>query len=993
MPLPLLRQKLALPPSWGEFVARPRLADVLDLALTAGQHVALFAGSGYGKTTLVADWCRDRPCAWVSLDAEDAALDVFLAYVIGAVERALPGFGTEASSLLGRAQEREGAFAALSALLADLDEQVEEPLPLVLDDYHLAASPSLDALVARMLKYLPAQVRLVLIARRQPAVELAALQARRAVIVLDEAQLSFDEAELGQLRPDLDAPQLTALRGATGGWPAAMGMSAGLLDAYLDEQVLVAQPADVRALLMRLALVDAFDAALCEEALDEPLTQDRRAWLLSHRLMLPVADGASDRWALPPLLRDLLRRRFATEVPREARRAIFRRIGDWYFRHGQPSTALRSWVEAGEIAMAAERLEAVAEDWLVAGRQEALAGALAALAGAGEDGRREAARPALLLAQGELHRRWGDFERTEQLLADAVQGFSAAPSAESAAGRALARLRQAQTAASRGQVVVARERLAEARPGLIQHPRHQLDVLIVEGGLALLDDDTATAIARYETALRLSRELGDRYAEARAIHNLGVCYTRLGEFRQALASYDAALARPLEGGTPAVWMTPINRALVLIYLGRPADGREAAAEALSMARRFRLTREEGYALRILGFAHQRLGDLDAAQVAYEAAELLARRADDTLGLAYSLNFQAERAALAGDVEGARRLAEEVETRMGGPERVVAISEFAAVRARIKIAEGRVDEASKLIDQLAARARTHGYKHLLSETAALATELAARRAGAAEALPAPVVSPILAAVTASPPELAIRCFGGLRVARADAEIGEREWQTARAKHLLGYLLHAPEGATKPALFEAIYPQEDVTDASMNMTLMRLRKALEPKLEKGQPSRFVLRADGRYAFNWQARVEVDTQAFDQVLRAARLAKGPDEEATHLERALALYRGEFLPECDQAWAIALRQRYLSRVTDACRRLLAIYDERRPAAIPELLHRALEIDPVSEDLNRELILRYLEAGEGPRAQAHFKLVERRWRELLDAPPPADLAALVAGA
>ncbi len=952
--------------------------------MAEGRHAAIFAGSGYGKTALVAAWCQGRPTAWVTLDAEDAALDVFLTYVISAFERALPGFRTEASALLGRAKEREGALAALSALLADLDEQVEAPVALVLDDYHLAASPSLDALLTRALKYLPETVRLVLVARRQPDLELAALQARKRLHVLDEAALAFDEAELQALRPELARPELEALRTTTGGWPAAMGMTPALLDAYLDEQVLVTLPADVRALLGRLALVDAFDAALCEEALGEPLTAERRAMLLSHRLILPQADAGGERWALPPLLRDLLRRRFAAEVPRDERRALSRRIGDYYFRTGQASTALRFWVDAGEVALAAERLEAVAEDWLAQGRGEALAGALAALALAGDEGRREAARPSLLLAQGELHRRWGDFERAEQLLAEAVEGFGPTPGPP---GRALARLRQAQTAASRGQVAAARERLAEAIGGLNGDERPQLDVLIVEGGLALLEDDTATAIARYETALRLSRRLDDRYAEARAIHNLGVCYTRLGEFRRALESYDAALQRPAEDGGPAVWMTPINRALVLTYLDRPAEGLVAAQDALAMARRFRLTREEGYALRILGLARQRTGELDQAQAAYEAAELLARRVNDTLGLAYSLNFQAECAVLAGDVTGARRRADEVAAIMGGPARVDAISEFAAVRARVAIAEGGLDEASGLIDTLATRARKLGYQHLLAETEQLTGLLAARRTGDAPATPA-----VQAPAAERTPELTIRCFGGLRVTRGEREVGEREWQTARAKHLLAFLLHAPEGATKAALFEAIYPQEEVTDASMNMTLMRLRKALEPGLEKGQPSRFVLRADGRYAFNWQAHVEVDTQHFEQALRAARLQASSAEEAAALERAVALYRGDFLPEVEQEWAIALRHRFQEKALDACRRLLAIYDEGRPEAIMGLLHRALEIDPLSEELNRELMLRYLEAGEPHRAVQHFRLVERRFRELLDATPPADLASLVAG-
>ena len=70
---PLLRRKLQPPPAWPDLVRRARLLARLDAAVEAGQHVALVAGSGYGKTALLAEWARGRTAAWLTLDAEDAA--------------------------------------------------------------------------------------------------------------------------------------------------------------------------------------------------------------------------------------------------------------------------------------------------------------------------------------------------------------------------------------------------------------------------------------------------------------------------------------------------------------------------------------------------------------------------------------------------------------------------------------------------------------------------------------------------------------------------------------------------------------------------------------------------------------------------------------------------------------------------------------------------------------------------------------------------------
>lgn len=971
MPKSILRRKLT-PPLLPNTLPRGAVFAAFDEAIAAGRHLALIAGSGYGKSTALATWCGAHATAWVTLDAEDADLDTFLAYLIAACERACPAFRSEAKAMLGRARERDGAIAALSALIADLDEQIERPLCVVLDDYHLAASPGLDALLLRLIKYLPASVRLAIATRRQPEIEIASLQAAQAIQVVGEQELAFTQDEIRQLRPELDAASAAQLLAATGGWPAAMGLTPELRDAYLQEQILAKQPSDVVASLYRLALVDAFDAALCQEALDLPLSAQRRDWLLEQRLIFARDQG---HFVLQPQLREYLRRHQHAGFTAAERARLLRAIGDYYWRRGQEATALRFWIDAGEAAWAAERLVAVADSWLADGRLDALGSALAALAA-------EAEHPELLSLQGELHRRWGELERAEALFERAVAGFE---QHDDAHGLARARLRLAQTAASRGDVVLARARLADARAALSDDPRACLDVLNLEGGLELLAGSTAQAIASFEAAVHLSGRLGDAYAEARSIHNLGVCYTRLGEFHRALDCYESA-ARYADG-TPYVWMTPINRALLLIYLDRPREAAQAAEAVLDGVRRYGLRREEGYALRILGFAHLRNDELEAARACFESAELLGRRANDALGIAYSLNFQAELATVQRDGATAWRLSQEVERLLGGPERLHDVPDFAQLRAKACLLTGRLDEAASWLEALDARAREANHRHLLADIAQMAQDLAALRAGEATRV---VPQSRAAASPGREPELAITCFGGLHVRRRGVEIAEREWQSVRAKCLLVYLLHAPEGAPKAQLFEAVYPHGDGSDASMNMALMRLRKALEPGLERGQASRFVLRGEGRYSFNRQAHVALDTQAFEQLLRGTYASAAAERGA--LEQALDLYRGPFLPEFSEPWAEALRQRFQDLALAACARLLVLYEAEAPERLLDLLHRALDIDPLSAEFNRELILRFLEADEPHRALQHYRLCERRYQQLLDSSPPEDLAQLVAG-
>jgi DNA-binding SARP family transcriptional activator/tetratricopeptide (TPR) repeat protein len=960
--VPLLRQKLKIPPGWASALPRDRLLARFDEAIAAGQHLALIAGSGYGKSTALAAWARARSVAWVTLEAEDADLESFLSYLIGAFEAAQPGFQTEARSLLSRVRERAEAMAAVTALLADLDEQWEHPTVLVLDEYHLAASPSLDALLQRLFKLLPPSIRLAIATRHRPDLELAALQARQALRVFDASELAFDLDELRSLRPELSEADLSDLRESTGGLPAAMGLTPEMLDAYVHEQVLSGLSDETRAPLTRLSILDRFDARAAEIACGEPLSPATRDLLLRLNLIQP-SDGGE--FAVPQPVRHILRRQLASALGQDERNALLVRVGEHHWAMQQPLTAVRLWVEGGLVDHAADRVDGIADAWLTEGRLEALHNALATL-GALEG------RPELKSVEGEVLRRWGEFTRAEACFEAAMQAF-----AKGAEGRVRTRLRQAFTAASRGQVAIARDHLAAIASRLRGGDRLEMDARNLEGGLELLTGSTTGAIAHFDASLRLARILGDPYAHARAVHNLGVCHSRRGDFLKALACYDEALAPAGSEGGPTVWMTPINRSLTLAYLDRLDEALEGADRALALVRRYRLSREEGYALRTLGFARMRARDLDGALECFVAAEQLARQTHDTLGIAYSLNFLAELHVARKDAAAARKACEEVEAVRGVRADGWPAPEFAIVRAKVLTLSGDRAEATALLEALRRGAETEAQRDSLREIEELLAE-------------SPVPAPARPIVSPQRPELVIQCLGGFRVSRQDGDVSEGEWHSARAKLLLAYLLHTQEGATKARLFEVLYPNVETTDASMKMNLMRVRKVLEPDLEKGAASRYLLRQEACYAFNRQARFELDTWRFENELRAARQAPG-EERIAGLRGALDLYLGEFMPGFDQEWAIAMRQRFQDLALEACRELLTQLEETRLPGSLDIVHRALEIDPLSEEFHREIILRFLEADEAHRAVAHYRLCRRRFQEILNMEPPEDLRALVA--
>ena len=103
MPTSILTTKLYIPPPRPNLVDRPRLLARLDAGLH-GKLTLIAAPAGFGKTTLATAWIasHDGAVAWLSLDAGDGDPVRFLAYLVAAVQTAVPTVGEEIVTALTR---------------------------------------------------------------------------------------------------------------------------------------------------------------------------------------------------------------------------------------------------------------------------------------------------------------------------------------------------------------------------------------------------------------------------------------------------------------------------------------------------------------------------------------------------------------------------------------------------------------------------------------------------------------------------------------------------------------------------------------------------------------------------------------------------------------------------------------------------------------------------------------------------------------------------
>ena len=214
----LLQTKLYVPRLRPSLVPRPHLIEKLNHGIQQGCELTLVsAPAGFGKTTLVSGWINDlqltlnasssdainqianrkskivNRAAWLSLDEGDNDLNSFLIYFIAAMQTVEPDIGLEPLAAL----QSSGATNSEAVLMALLNEIAGLPqtLVLILDDYHVIETQSIDKALTFLLDHLPATMHLVITTRIDPPLPLARLRGRGQLTELRVADLRFTNDE------------------------------------------------------------------------------------------------------------------------------------------------------------------------------------------------------------------------------------------------------------------------------------------------------------------------------------------------------------------------------------------------------------------------------------------------------------------------------------------------------------------------------------------------------------------------------------------------------------------------------------------------------------------------------------------------------------------------------------------------------------------------------------------------------------------------------
>ncbi|MFF3686963.1 LuxR C-terminal-related transcriptional regulator [Streptomyces sp. NPDC002187] len=374
---PLLAAKFAIPAVPRTHVGRNRLLDRLTEG-TKGPLTVVTGPAGAGKTTLAAAWAATRPSpgpvVWLTAEHDDSAPGVFWTYVLGAFHCHQVPLPDSVGIPSHTGDVDHSLLVRLAAELARLPQ----PVVLVLDGLERVPGRGVASGLEFVLDHAGPQLRLVLISRVDPPLRLHRYRAEDQICEIRGAELAFTRHETSLLlrRHGLSpSPEsVGALTSRTEGWAAGLRLCALAMqqadDAeqfarsfaasqnavadYLIAEVLEAQPAATRDLLVRTSILDHIHPQLANAL----TAREDAEWILArlvhaNAFVEPIGDTPWRR--CHPLFAEVLRAHLHSRRPGLVPQ-LHHQAARWFAGHDRPSEALKHAAAAGDWGYAAALL-------------------------------------------------------------------------------------------------------------------------------------------------------------------------------------------------------------------------------------------------------------------------------------------------------------------------------------------------------------------------------------------------------------------------------------------------------------------------------------------------------------------------------------------------------------------------------------------------------------------------------------------------------------
>jgi len=226
------------------------------------------------------------------------------------------------------------------------------------------------------------------------------------------------------------------------------------------------------------------------------------------------------------------------------------------------------------------------------------------------------------------------------------------------------------------------------------------------------------------------------------------------------------------------------------------------------------------------------------------------------------------------------------------------------------------------------------------------------------------------------------LGGFAIIYDGNRITEQGKSSSKTWKLIQYLVaHRHKTVSRDELIDVFCDSEyaDNPGGALRTLVYRARAALAGGGLKNAEDMIVSKYGG-YAWNNEMSVSVDAEEFEALCNKAGTNIGEDERLELLQKATALYRGDFLPNSTgELWVMPLARWYRSMYINSAHDAMELLGAKgRNAEAEELCTKALRIDPFDEKMLGHHLGSLVAQGKNAEALEEYNRMETMYYDVL---------------
>jgi LuxR family maltose regulon positive regulatory protein len=387
---PLVLTKLQQPYVRGRILRRERLLNILRNN-TDKKLILVCADAGYGKTTLLSQYCEELSSRFFfyNLDPHDNDVATFLRYVAEGMNRHAGGFGERLASIIPYTRD---VRIIMGTFINVFMEKFKNDFFFILDDFHhILQNREIASMIDYLLHNAPVNLHLIIASRATPRLNLDYLSAKQELLKIEKEQLRFTTKELQSLLWDvyglkIPGDTIRHIEEHAEGWITAIQLILQKLSAiggsraneafndyitsgedifnYFAGEVFESQPAEIRKFLMHTSILDFLSADVCDRLLQTRRSEKVLGYLEREHVFVT---RVGSRYTCHPLFHDFLQRRLREYYPSRTIKRLYYTLGNFYLANRELSTAVNYFLKAENYGRAAGILEKNYRVWRFSG--------------------------------------------------------------------------------------------------------------------------------------------------------------------------------------------------------------------------------------------------------------------------------------------------------------------------------------------------------------------------------------------------------------------------------------------------------------------------------------------------------------------------------------------------------------------------------------------------------------------------------------------------